>query len=152
MNWEFHHFDTLSAPALYSLMRLRVDVFVVEQNCAYPELDDDDTQHDTLHLLGEENDVVTAYARAMPRQQTNLLEAYVKIGRVVVAKQHRGTGIAQTMMRQLIARLDLSHPGQDQVLSAQVPVVAFYEYFGFVTESKAYLEDGILHIDMRRKS
>ena len=151
LNWEFHHFHSLSTEQLFQLMKLRTDVFVVEQQCAYPELDLHDNHPQTLHLLGS-LEALIAYARAMPLTETTQTEeqSVVRIGRVVVAKSHRGTGVAQSLMHQMISKLEASFPNHDQVLSAQEPIIDFYQALGFVVESDAYLEDGIPHIDMRR--
>ena len=154
MNWELHTFQTLDTRRLFEFMKLRTDVFVVEQQCAYPELDSFDNRDDTIHLLGFDQQTLAAYARAMPITDANDKRniSAVKIGRVVVNKSHRGTGLAEQLMKQLINRLDKTYAGKDHVLSAQVPIVPFYESLGFKTESEPYLEDGIPHIDMRRSS
>ncbi|MFT4727629.1 MAG: ElaA protein [Granulosicoccus sp.] len=154
MNWEFHTFQTLDTHRLFELMKLRTDVFVVEQQCAYPELDTFDNLPNTIHLLGFDNHTLWAYARAMPiatSSNSNTIAA-VKIGRVVVIKSHRGAGLANQLMKRLMKHLDENYPGKDQVLSAQAPIVTFYERLGFTTESDVYLEDGIPHVDMRRNS
>jgi ElaA protein len=154
MNWEFHTFQTLDTRRLFELMKLRTNVFVVEQQCAYPELDTFDDLPNTIHLLGFDQNTLTAYARAMPIATTNDTRtiAAVKIGRVVVIKSHRGTGLADQLMKRLMNQLDETYPGKDQTLSAQEPIVTFYEALGFISESDMYLEDGIPHIDMRRSS
>ena len=169
MNWEFHTFQTLDTHRLFELMKLRTDVFVVEQQCAYPELDSFDNQNDTIHLLGFDEQTLTAYARAMPITDTDDAKiseitdatddahdkrhiSAVKIGRVVVIESHRGTGLAEQLMKRLMGQLDKTYTGKDHVLSAQVPIMSFYEALGFKTESAPYLEDGIPHIDMRRSS
>lgn len=156
-NWQFHRFETLDTHALFELIKLRVDVFVVEQACAYPELDEHDKAYNTLHLLGYENDAVIAYARAMPpaSQHSSVTgtddEPSVRIGRVVVAKDRRGCGIAQSLMQQLIEQIQSIYPELDQVLAAQTSVQAFYAVLGFIPISDVYMEDGIAHIDMRRR-
>ncbi len=156
LSWRFHQFETLGTHALFELMKLRVDVFVVEQACAYPELDAHDKASDTLHLLGYENEALIAYARAMPPIALNSGvtgvddKPSVHIGRVVVEKEHRGRGIAQSMMQQLIERIQSTYPELDQVLAAQTTVQAFYVALGFTPISDVYMEDGIAHIDMRR--
>jgi len=171
LNWRFHRFDSLDTHALFDLMKLRVDVFVVEQACAYPELDAHDKAPNTLHLLGYENEALIAYARAMPpvTQQCCLTEQpdetgvsgvsgvsggddrpSVQIGRVVVAKEHRGRGLAQSLMQQLIEYVQSNYPQHDQVLAAQTSVQTLYSALGFQPFSDIYLEDGIAHIDMRR--
>ncbi|MFK7853197.1 MAG: GNAT family N-acetyltransferase [Granulosicoccus sp.] len=153
--FEFHVFDTLRPHALFDLLKLRVDVFVVEQNCAYPELDSYDTAASTIHLLGYQGDTLIAYARAMPPVDLSIHNRHeeklaVRIGRVVVAKQYRGTGIAHTLMTRLIEHLQELYPGLDQLLAAQTVVKSFYASLGFVPVTEAYLEDDIEHIDMRR--
>ncbi|MFK8074989.1 MAG: GNAT family N-acetyltransferase [Granulosicoccus sp.] len=151
VNWEFHRFQTLNTDQLFQVMRLRTDVFVVEQQCAYPELDSHDNHPDTIHLLGSTHELV-AYARAMPSSETTDAGAksVVRIGRVVVAKPHRGTGLANLLMQQMMSKLESDFPQSEQVLSAQEPIIDFYRDLGFVAESDVYLEDGIPHIDMRR--
>ncbi len=154
MNWEFHTFRTLDTHRLFKLMKLRTDVFVVEQQCAYPELDAFDILPNTIHLLGFDQHTLTAYARAMPIASTTDAHSIttIKIGRVVVIKSHRGTGLADQLMKRLMNQLDATYPGKDQILSAQEPIVHFYRTLGFDTESDMYLEDDIPHIDMRRSS
>ena len=155
-DWQFHQFETLDTIALFELLKLRVDVFVVEQACAYPELDEHDKAPKTLHLLGYEDKQLIAYARAMPPepQRPNFTDnadpPAVRIGRVVVVKEHRGNGIAQLLMQQLIVRIQTTYPGFDQVLAAQTSVQVFYAALGFAPISDVYTEDGIAHIDMRR--
>lgn len=164
MDWQFRRFDTLDTRSLFALMKLRVDVFVVEQNCAYPELDEHDIDPATLHLLGLGDNTLAAYARAMPgltppqvvsgalAQLTTARAAgrMVRIGRVVVAPAFRGKALGQTLMQHMISHLDQEHPEQVQFLSAQVPVRDLYESLGFIPVSDGYLEDGIPHIDMLR--
>ena len=155
MHWEFHTFQSLDTQRLFELMKLRTDVFVVEQQCAYPELDHFDNLPSTLHLLGFDQSVLTSYARAMPIDENVIGDgehriSAVRIGRVVVKKSYRGTGLADQLMNQMIAELEKDYPATDHVLSAQEPITSFYEALGFVTESDGYLEDGIPHIDMRR--
>ena len=164
MDWQFRRFDTLDTTNLFALMKLRVDVFVVEQNCAYPELDEHDTGPDTLHLLGLSDKALAAYARAMPgltpppvvsdalAQLTTAPEdgRMVRIGRVVVAPAFRGKALGQRLMQRMISHLDQEYPEQVQFLGAQVPVRDLYESLGFIPVSGSYLEDGIPHIDMLR--
>ena len=154
MNWQFHTFESLNTYQLFELMKLRTDVFVVEQQCAYPELDDQDTNPHTIHLLGLDQQTLAAYARAMPVKHQTLPQgaSAVRIGRVVLAKSHRGTGLAHQLMKQLMSRLEKNYPNRDQILSAQTAIVSFYESLGFEAESESYLEDGIPHVDMRRQS
>ncbi len=137
--------DELSARELYDLLRMRVDVFVVEQNCPYPELDGKDV--DALHLRLMENGELLA--------STRLLKPYgaehpTKIGRVVVSPAHRGKRLGDAVMAESIAACERFFPENPIALSAQAHLCRFYESFGFVKTSEEYLEDGIPHIDMVR--
>lgn len=156
VKWVFHTFDSLDTATLFNCLKLRVDVFVVEQACAYPELDNHDTAPDTLHLLGFAGTELAAYARAMPGKAHHTSGddtdgKSVTIGRVVVAPAHRGTGVAQSLMRTLINRLDTDYPHHHQRLAAQEAVACFYDQLGFSRVSEVYLEDGIAHVDMVRR-
>lgn len=138
--------DELSARELYDLLRMRVDVFVVEQNCPYPELDGKDI--DALHLrLLDDGELLGS---------TRLLKPYsaqhpVKIGRVVVSPTHRGKRLGDALMTESIAACERLYPENAIALSAQAHLRRFYESFGFVKTSEEYLEDGIPHIDMVRQ-
>lgn len=131
----------LSAAQLYRILQLRVDVFVVEQRCPYPELDGRDMEETTRHFWIEEPDgrVVSCL---------RLLEDgdVFRIGRVCTAADARGKGLSSKLMRAAVAEV----AGAPAVLSAQVYAVDFYRSFGFEPEGEQYLEDGIPHIDMRR--
>ena len=117
---------------------------MVEQACAYPELDAADCDNTTIHLLGYQQNTLAAYARAMPGQTS------IKIGRVVVAAEFRRQGLATTLMQKLLSQLEQTHSSIEQSLAAQVAVQEFYESLGFNPVSEPYLEDGIKHIDMLR--
>lgn len=164
VRWEFHHFESLDTAALFALMKLRVDVFVVEQACAYQELDDADTAPETIHLLGFAGAELAAYARAMPvdthapepgptaSAATPPTLPPIRIGRVVIARPWRGKGLATALMQQLMSHLQEHFPGRDHCLAAQQSVLSLYAALGFVTVSDVYLEDGIAHVDMMRRT
>ncbi|MET0359958.1 MAG: GNAT family N-acetyltransferase [Pararhizobium sp.] len=137
--------DALSAGDLYALLKLRVDVFVVEQQCAYPELDGRDAA--ALHLRLIEGGVLVAAARLRTPPQPG---APARIGRVVVSPEHRGRRLGETLMREAISACQTTFPGAPIALSAQSHLRAFYAGFGFVATSDEYLEDGIPHVDMLR--
>ncbi len=131
----------LTAAQLHDILRLRVDVFVVEQKAAYPELDGRDLRPDTRHLWFEDAGSVLAYLRV-------LLDpgGIRRIGRVVTAAPARGAGLAARLMDAA-----LTTPGE-YVLDAQTYVQGFYTRYGFVPEGPEYTdEDGIPHIKMRRR-
>ncbi|HEX5543117.1 MAG TPA: GNAT family N-acetyltransferase [Micromonospora sp.] len=133
-------FTDLAPRTLYDLLRLRVDVFVVEQECPYPELDGRDTEPGTLHLWLELHGTPIAYLRLLDDGEVQ------RIGRVAVAKQARGRGFAARLVAQALT-ITGQHPC---VLDAQTYLVSFYAGFGFHTTGPEYVEDGIPHLPMRR--
>jgi ElaA protein len=145
--WTCLPFEALDPHRLYALLRLRVDVFVVEQACAYPELDGRDSHPQALHLLGERSGRLLAYARLLP---PGLGFDTPAIGRVVTAQSARGGGLAHALMREAIECCTQRWPGQPITLGAQAHLQRFYAAHGFELCSEGYLEDGIPHVDMRR--
>ncbi|MFA1260667.1 GNAT family N-acetyltransferase [Xanthomonas axonopodis pv. fascicularis] len=148
LHWQHLRFAQLSATQLYALLRLRTDVFVVEQQCAYPELDGKDTDPAVLHLLGTANDAaLAAYLRVLP---PGLSYSEPSIGRVVVAAAFRGTGLAHALLREGIGLVHAQWPGRAIQLGAQAHLQSFYAAHGFAPASAPYLENGIPHLDMLR--
>lgn len=132
-------FAELSPHDLYALLRLRVDVFVVEQRCAYPELDGWDTDPGTVHLWMEDTDgQPLSYLRVLPDPPA------VRIGRVCTAPPARGNGLASRLMAQA---LEVAAP--PVVLTAQAHLRPWYERFGFRACGPQFVEDGIPHVPMR---
>ncbi|QND51612.1 GNAT family N-acetyltransferase [Phyllobacterium sp. 628] len=137
--------DEFSPRDLYAMLRMRVDVFVVEQKCPYPELDGKDIE--ALHLrllLGEE---LVASARI---RHAHGIDDTARIGRVVVSPAHRGKRLGDRLMAEAIAECERRFPGSPIALSAQSHLQRFYETFGFLPVSAEYLEDEIPHVDMQR--
>jgi ElaA protein len=133
-------FAELDAATLYALLRLRVDVFVVEQRCPYPELDGRDPEPATRHLWLERDGAPVAYLRLLGEPG-----GAARIGRVVVAPEARGTGLAGRLISAALARV-----GERECrLDAQAPLVGFYARLGFAAAGPEYLEDGIPHVPMR---
>lgn len=147
VRFEHHRLDALAPRELFELLRLRVDVFVVEQACAYPELDDVDLHPGTRHVLGRLDGRLVACARTMA--PGSAVEP-ARIGRVAVRDGHRGTGLARRLMRWTLAHLEHAHPAHDVALAAQLTVERFYASLGFERVSGEYVEDGIAHVDMTR--
>lgn len=134
--------DQLTAEQLYAALRLRVDVFVVEQECPYPELDGRDLVPSTRHLWVDGPDGVGSYLRVLEEPA-----GAQRIGRVVTARASRGQGLAAQLMKTA-----LEHAGDaDCVLDSQTYAKGFYAKFGFVPEGDEFLEDGIPHITMWRR-
>lgn len=136
--------DDLTPRALYAMLKLRVDVFVVEQNCPYPEIDGKD--YDAFHLRILDGEELAASLRVLPPEQDG---KPVKIGRVVVAADYRGYKLGQRLMKEAIAFAETRFPGIAMELGGQSHLQKFYGSFGFVAVSDEYLEDGIPHVDMR---
>lgn len=137
--------DELSPRDLYDMLKLRVDVFVVEQKCPYPELDGKDLDALHLRLLSGGNLVGSARIRKPAKT-----DPAARIGRVVVAPEHRGKKLGDRLMVEAIAQCERLYPESPIKLSAQSQLLRFYESFGFVPVSEEYLEDGIPHVDMQR--
>ncbi|KAB2657131.1 GNAT family N-acetyltransferase [Brucella tritici] len=141
-HWD--QLDNLAPRALYAMLKLRVDVFVVEQKCPYPEIDGKDFEAFHLRILdGEE---LAGSLRVLPPEQAG---KPVKIGRVVVAPDYRGYKLGQRLMKEAIEFAHDRFPGIAIELGGQSHLQKFYGSFGFVAISDEYLEDGILHVDMR---
>ncbi|MEV1290294.1 GNAT family N-acetyltransferase [Micromonospora sp. NPDC049679] len=133
-------FADLDTRTLYDLLRLRVDVFVVEQECAYPELDGRDTELGTRHLWLARDRAAVAYLRILDDGEVE------RIGRVVVAGAERGHGHAARLMEEALTVV--GH--RPCVLHAQAHLVDFYARYGFRPTGPEYVEDGIPHVPMRR--
>jgi ElaA protein len=140
---QIRRFAELDAAALYDLLRLRVDVFVVEQRCPYPELDGRDAEPETWHLWLERDGAPAAYLRMLAEP-----EGGHRIGRVCTADTARGQGHAGRLMAEAM-RL----AGNAEVrLEAQTYALDFYARYGFLPSGPEYLEDGIPHTPMTRES
>lgn len=139
-------FDELPPRTLYQLLRLRSEVFVVEQDCVYLDMDDKDYHRELMHLYMEETDEVIAYARCLP-PKLSFAEG-CSIGRVVVSPKHRGRGLARKIVLAAIAECQERWPQQSIVIGAQAYLEAFYQSLGFVSHGEPYSEDNIPHIKM----
>lgn len=138
------HFNDLTAKELYEILRLRVDVFVVEQKCSYSEVDGKDL--DAWHLWFEDEDGIAGYLRLLA-PGVSFKEA--SIGRVIAKK--RRCGIGSRLMQAGIEKMKEIYGNTDIRIEAQVYAREFYEKAGFVKVSEEFLDDGIPHIEMLRK-
>lgn len=141
---DVRRLDAFSAIELYAMLKLRMDVFVVEQKCPYPELDGNDT--DCLHLRLLDGNELLACARLW-RPSNDVLP---RIGRVAVSPDHRGKKLGEALMRESIAACEREYPGEPIEISAQSHLQRFYGSLGFAPTSEEYDEDGIPHVDMVR--
>ena len=148
--WQAKHFKALSLEQLYDLLKLRVDVFVVEQTCYYPDLDSEPNQLDrhinTLHVLGYQNSKLIAYLRVLPKGQS--YDNYISIGRVAIAKQARRSGLGHQLMCEALNLCQQYFSNQSIKISAQEHLINYYQQHGFEQVSDMYLEDNIPHVAM----
>lgn len=140
MIWQAKTFNELSTLELFEIYKLRTAVFVVEQNCPYQEVDNKDLQ--AVHLFAKNAKNLTAYCRLIPEQDG------IHIGRVCVAQNARGSGLARELIQKAMDYCVLHFPNQPIHAQAQSYLQGFYESFGFQAVSAVYWEDGIPHLDM----
>ena len=133
-------FAALDPVTSYAVWKLRQDVFVVEQECPYPDLDGRDHEAGTRHVVLRDGDLVVGYARVLDDATT------WRIGRVVLAPAVRGRGLAEVVMETALQVC----PDRDVLVDAQVPLARWYESLGFTADGPEFLEDGIPHLPMRR--
>jgi ElaA protein len=146
IHWKIKSFEDLSVHELYAVLRLRSEIFVVEQNCVYLDLDGKDKKG--LHLLGEFEGKIVAYSRLF---KPGISFDNASIGRVVVDAHYRDRKWGQELMREAIAGIQL-HFGENKItIGAQLYLKKFYESHGFIQTSEMYLEDDIPHIEMKRE-
>jgi ElaA protein len=133
--------DRLSTATLYALLTLRVNIFVVEQNCPYPELDGRDLRPDTVHLWYQPGQEPLAYLRLLTDP-----DGSARIGRVCTAPSARRAGLGSRLMAAALTEI----ADRPAVLDAQVQAQDLYARFGFVAVGEPFDDDGIMHITMRR--
>lgn len=143
IDWRTCAFSELDVRTWHDILKLRIDVFVVEQNCPYPELDGLDL--DALHVIGFDTEhQPVAYCRILPPQKDGLPH----IGRVVVDKARRGERLGKQLMKEALRTVERTYGNQQSALAAQRYLQAFYEAFGFRATGGVYQLDGIPHVDM----
>lgn len=145
IKWKIKRFKELSLDELYSLLKLRSHVFVVEQNCVYQDVDNKDQK--ALHLLGVYNDEIVAYARLF--KSGDYFEN-ASIGRVVIHPEYRDKKWGHELMENAILGIECNFGEKNITISAQEYLKKFYESHNFVQTSEMYLEDDIPHIQMKR--
>ena len=143
LNWVYKSFDGLTTNELYAILQLRSEVFVVEQNCVYQDVDGKDKK--SFHLMAWQGDELAACTRLVP-PGVSFSEA--SIGRVITSPKYRGLGIGITLLEKSISHILETYATDKIRIGAQLYLQKFYEGFGFVTEGEEFLEDGIPHIEM----
>lgn len=145
LQFEIKPFKKLSSEELYQILRLRSEVFVVEQNCVYQDIDGKDQK--ALHVIGGFEDKIVAYARIF---NAGAYFDNASIGRVIVDANYRDRKWGHDLIKASISGIS-EYFGESQItISAQLYLQKFYESHGFVVIGETYLEDGIPHIEMLR--
>ncbi len=147
INWVTKKFEDLSANELYEILRLRSEVFVVEQNCVFLDMDNNDQK--AYHTMGWLDNVLVATTRLFYAGQ--MYEGYQSIGRVVGSPKHRGLGIGKDLMQYSISECERLFGKGPIKIGAQLYLKKFYNEQGFEQAGEMYYEDEIEHIPMIRK-
>ncbi|WP_344924640.1 GNAT family N-acetyltransferase [Aquimarina addita] len=143
LQFKIKRFDELEIKELYHMLRLRAEVFIVEQDCVYQDIDNKDQK--ALHVLGIKNDKIIAYTRLF--DAGDYFEK-ASIGRVVISDKERAYGYGHELLKKSIAAVNEFFNTSDIKISAQCYLKKFYKQHGFKQIGEEYLEDGIPHIAM----
>ena len=141
MNFEVKKFNEIDNKTLHNIFLIRSEVFIVEQNCVYQDIDGKDIK--SIHIIGKIKEEIIAYSRL-----TNLSNDFCSIGRVLVKKSSRKNGFGTKLMKKTIAEARKEFNKKKIKISAQKYLKEFYKNLGFKHTGKSYLEDGIPHIEM----
>lgn len=147
MNMKWKHitrFDDLSPADVYNFLKLRQDIFIIEQDCIYDDIDTLDPECE--HLMLYDGDILAAYSRLVP---SGIKFDSPSIGRITVSNLYRGKGLGRKLVEKSIEILRRDGQHQDLLIEAQVYLQKFYESFGFLKISDPYDVDGIDHIKMK---
>ncbi|MFW6027130.1 MAG: GNAT family N-acetyltransferase [Candidatus Woesearchaeota archaeon] len=143
MKWEIKQFEELTNMELYQIIKQRINIFVVEQECPYLECDGKDIN--SFHLFAKVQDQLIAYSRILP---PGISFAEASIGRVIVNEDYRRQGIGTVLMKRAINFIENNLQEKTIRISAQEYAIDFYKNVGFRVDSNIYLEDDILHVEM----
>lgn len=144
--WTLKKFDELSNRELYHILQLRNEVFIIEQNCPYQDMDNKDLK--CHHLMGWMGERLVVYTRLVPAGVS--YDEYMSIGRVVSSPSVRGTGLGKELMLKSIDTCYQVFGKAPIRIGAQLYLKKFYEGFGFEVTGDVYLEDGIEHVEMTK--
>ena len=148
MNWILKNFDLLTREELYEILRLRSEIFVVEQNCVFQDIDEKDFVALHLFLKDEKTKKILAYSRLF---QPGDYYFHASIGRVAVKKEYRSSGLGHQLMKKSMEEIENNFQTKPIKIGAQLYLKEFYESHDFKQIDDEYIEDGILHIHMIRK-
>ncbi len=144
--WKIKTFEELSTTELYEIIKARMEVFVIEQNCHYIDLDDYDQK--AIHLWAEKNGEILAYCRIFDK---SIKYPETSIGRVLTTKNGRGKNLGKQLMNFALNIIETRLKTSEARISAQDYLLKFYNHFGFQDTGKKYLEDNLPHTEMFRK-
>jgi len=146
MQWHLKQFADLTPQELYSILQLRNEVFIVEQNCPYQDMDNKDLK--AWHLMGMVQGKIMAYSRLLA---PGISYRESSIGRIVSSPSLRKTGMGKKLLTESIEQVRNLFQTDTIRIGAQLYLKKFYESFGFIQDGEIYLEDNIPHIIMLRK-
>lgn len=144
--WKIKSFEKLSTKELYEILKIRQEVFIVEQTCYY--LDADGYDERALHIWAEKEDKVVAYCRIFPQ---GIKYSETSVGRVLTNPEFRNLELGKTLMKFALETINTRFKTKECRISAQDYLLKFYKNFGFTDTGKKYLEDNIPHTEMVRK-
>lgn len=140
------HFNELSTSELYAILNLRNEVFIVEQQCVYLDVDHKDLN--CYHLCLYDNNILAGYSRILPK---GLSYEDVSFGRVVISPKYRGKGLGKTIVQETLNACEKLFGNVQIKIGAQLYLLDLYKFFNFEAINEPYDEDGITHIDMIKK-
>lgn len=143
IEWQWAQLSGLSSVDTLTMLQLRQAVFILEQTCLYPDIDEQD--HHAWHLLGKQHGKLVAYARVLAPGKKY---AETAMGRILTAPDSRGNGLGKILVSEAVKRAQQTFPDAGVRISAQLYLLDFYRAFGFKETSQPYDEDGIPHIEM----
>ena len=146
MSWKIQTYDELTKEELYKIIQLRVNVFIVEQQTCYEDLDDHD--QNSIHLSYAKDGKLFAYTRLLPPGEKFEMAS---LGRVITSQEARGTGLGKEMIQLALDTIEKEWPGSEVFIQAQEYLKGFYGSFGFEPVSEPYIYDSLPHQDMMYK-
>jgi ElaA protein len=148
INWITSPFHQLLPAHLYAILRVRQNVFMIEQNCMFQDMDGKDLASFHLFAWDEDSDSLLAYCRILP---AGVIYEEASIGRIVTPTEARKLGLGRELVERGLTFMDTKFPGVPIKIQAQEYLLKFYQSFGFSSVSERYLDTGIWHVDMIRK-
>lgn len=146
MSWKIQTYDELTKEELYKIIQLRVNVFIVEQQTCYEDLDHHD--QNSIHISYVRDEKIFAYTRLLPPGEKFEMAS---LGRVITSQEVRGTGLGKEMIQLALDTIEKTWPGSEVFIQAQEYLKNFYGSFGFEPVSEPYIYDSLPHLDMLYK-